>query len=80
MARFLKKSKEEIGISPDELIFRGEKKIDDVLLRVIDYDAGMDYFIRFANTVRTITPGKIKELFNTYFNTEDAFEVIAGAK
>jgi len=39
MARFLKKSKEEIGISPDELIFRGEKKIDDVLLRVIDYDA-----------------------------------------
>jgi magnesium transporter len=39
MARFLKKSKEEIGISPDDLLFRGEKKINEVLLRVIDFDA-----------------------------------------
>ncbi len=39
MARFIKKNKQEIGISPDELLFRGEKKIDQVLLRIIDYDA-----------------------------------------
>jgi magnesium transporter len=39
MARLIKKHKQEIGISPDELIFWGEKKIDQVLLRVIDYDA-----------------------------------------
>lgn len=39
MARFIKKSKEEIGTSPDELIFRGEKKINEVLLRIIDFDA-----------------------------------------
>jgi magnesium transporter len=39
MARLLKKSKTEIGISPDELLFRGEKKINEVLLRVIDFDS-----------------------------------------
>jgi len=39
MARFIKKRKEEIGLSPDRLLFRGEKKIDKVLLRVIDFDA-----------------------------------------
>ena len=39
MNRFIKKSKHEIGLSPDELIFRGEKKTDQVLLRIIDFDA-----------------------------------------
>ena len=39
MARFLKKQKKEIGLSPDELFFRGKKKLDEVLLRVIDFDA-----------------------------------------
>ena len=39
MARFLKKQKQEIGRSPDELLFHGERKIDNVLLRIIDFDA-----------------------------------------
>ncbi|SHJ06634.1 magnesium transporter [Arenibacter nanhaiticus] len=39
MARFIKKHKQEIGLSPDALYFRGKKKIDKVLLRVIDFDA-----------------------------------------
>jgi magnesium transporter len=39
MARFLKKHKREIGSSPDELKFHGEQKIDNVLLRVIDFNA-----------------------------------------
>ena len=39
MARFIKKKKQEIGISPDELIFRGKQKIDLVLLRIIDFDS-----------------------------------------
>ena len=38
MNRFLKKSKQEIGRSPDDLIFRGEKKVDQVTLRIIDFD------------------------------------------
>lgn len=39
MARFIKKHKHEIGLGPDDLKFRGEKKTDKVLLRVIDFDA-----------------------------------------
>ncbi len=38
MARFVKKQKQEIGLPPDEWYFRGNKKIDEVLLRVIDFD------------------------------------------
>ncbi len=37
MARYLKKNKNEIGLSPQELLFRGKKKIDKVLLRLIDF-------------------------------------------
>ena len=39
MARFLKSKREEIGLSPDALHFRGERKSDKVLLTVIDYDS-----------------------------------------
>ncbi|MGB5822201.1 MAG: magnesium/cobalt transporter CorA [Saonia sp.] len=39
MARFVKKRKEDIGLSPDDLSFRGEQKMDKVLLRIVDYDA-----------------------------------------
>ncbi|WP_297696302.1 magnesium/cobalt transporter CorA [uncultured Eudoraea sp.] len=39
MARFIKKKKHEIGLAPDELLFRGEKKSEEVTIRVIDFDA-----------------------------------------
>ncbi len=39
MTRFVKKKKQEIGLSPDDLILRGKQKRDSVLLRVIDFDA-----------------------------------------
>lgn len=38
MTRYLKKSKDEIGRSPQELIFRGNRKTDEVLLRSISFD------------------------------------------
>lgn len=38
MARFTTKHKQEIGLSPDEFVFRGLKKIETVLLRIIDFD------------------------------------------
>jgi len=44
MNRILKKRKKsEIGLSPDDLTFRGQKKTEDVLLRLIDFDP--DYLI-----------------------------------
>ena len=39
IGRFVRKSKDEIGRPPDELFYRGEKKIDEVLIRVIDFDS-----------------------------------------
>ncbi|MDA3844835.1 MAG: magnesium/cobalt transporter CorA [Candidatus Kapabacteria bacterium] len=38
MARIFKKHKHEIGLPPDELFFRGKQKIENVLLRVIEYN------------------------------------------
>lgn len=39
MRRFIKKNIQEIGLAPDELIFRGEQKVEKVLLRIIDFDS-----------------------------------------
>jgi predicted Zn-dependent peptidase len=61
-------------------MFDGPFSQAEAIRGVIDYNAGADYFTRFADTVRTITTGKIKELFKTYFNIDDAFEIIAGVK
>lgn len=38
MSRFINKLKHEIGLPPDELMFIGKKKIDNILLRLIDFD------------------------------------------
>lgn len=38
MARFVNKKKEHIGLSPDDISFRGEKKMDEVVLRLVDFD------------------------------------------
>lgn len=39
MARYLKTKKEHLGISPYEIHFKGEKKSEEVILEVIDYDS-----------------------------------------
>lgn len=39
MARFTEKGKDEIGRAPDELFFRGEKKIENIKLTIIDFDS-----------------------------------------
>jgi len=39
MTRSIIKNKNEIGLPPDELVFRGQKKTDKVLLRIIDFDS-----------------------------------------
>lgn len=46
MARFLKTKKEHIGLSPYEIHFKGEKKSEEVILEVIDYDSeNLDEFV-----------------------------------
>lgn len=80
-------------VSPDELqivrnhllgeiarMFDGPFSSAEAVRGIIDYDADHDYYSKLVSTVETITPDKIKELFVTYFNPEEAIEVIAGAK
>jgi magnesium transporter len=38
MARFFKKREETKGLSPGSLVFVGNKKVDNIRIRVIDYD------------------------------------------
>jgi len=38
MARFFKKREEIKGLAPGSLVFIGNKKVENVRLRVIDYD------------------------------------------
>jgi magnesium transporter len=46
MARYLKTKKEHLGLSPYEIHFKGEKKSEEVVLEVIDYDSeNLDEFI-----------------------------------
>ena len=61
-------------------MFDGPFAVAETIRGVIDYDAGHDYYTRLAETVNSINPGKIKELFNTYFNPDNAYEIIAGAQ
>lgn len=39
MTSFIRKHKKEIGLAPDDLIFRGEKKANQIAIKVIDFDA-----------------------------------------
>lgn len=38
MSRYISKKKEEIGLSPYALVFRGEKKTQQIVLRAMDFD------------------------------------------
>ncbi|MFC1527197.1 magnesium/cobalt transporter CorA [Candidatus Neomarinimicrobiota bacterium] len=68
MSRFIKKHKKEIGVSPDELLFRGEKKIDEVLLRIIDFDAN-NLDENAVNTVSDVIKYQEKDSV-TWFNVD----------
>ncbi len=54
MARFTKKKKDEIGRAPDELFFRGEKKVDSVRLRIIDFGSEHCEEINISKTKESI--------------------------
>ena len=36
--RFVTKKKTDIGLSPDDISFRGQQKMEKILMRMIDYD------------------------------------------
>jgi len=68
MARYLKKSKHEIGLSPQELVFRGSRKIDEIGLRIIDFDES-NVEEKSIKSVQEIVPYSKKESV-TWFNID----------
>ncbi len=53
MSRFTKKKKEDIGLSPYALVFRGQKKTEKIRLHILDFD---------QNDVREFDVKSIKQL------------------
>lgn len=57
LARFVKKGRAEIGLAPDDFLFRGHRKLESVFLRVIDYD---------SNNLEESAINKVKEVLKYY--------------
>jgi magnesium transporter len=68
MSKFIKKHKHEIGVSPDELLFIGKKKIDNILLRVIDFDTTNMEEVRL-DKVKDVLKYQAKDTV-TWFNVD----------
>lgn len=58
MTRVFKKKKEDIGLSPYALIFRGQKKIDKVVVNA------MDYSLNSVNEFEVVSADQFNELKN----------------
>ncbi|WP_215224876.1 magnesium/cobalt transporter CorA [Echinicola shivajiensis] len=72
--KFIKKQKEEIGISPDELLFRGIRKSDKVHLRIIDYDAEKLTEKSIENIAETLSFAKTKTV--TWLNIDGLHDAL----
>lgn len=70
--RFVKKRKEDIGLSPDDIVFRGERKMDKVVLRMVDYN-GDELKEEVFEKVETVLQHK-KNPTVTWFNIDGLHE------
>jgi magnesium transporter len=73
MARLIKKHRNEIGLSPFELIFRGEQKVDQVQLRVINYSNEILTELELKS-VEEVIPF-ITNDFNSWFNVDGLHDI-----
>ncbi|MEI8086546.1 MAG: magnesium/cobalt transporter CorA [Paludibacter sp.] len=62
MSRFTKKNKEHIGLSPYALVFRGQKKTEKVLLRVMDFNLEDVSEVELKSTKEIVTFKNSKNL------------------
>jgi magnesium transporter len=68
MSRYIKKKKEEIGLSPYALVFRGQKKTEKILLRAIDFDLDGVTELELKSTEELLALKKSKKL--TWLNID----------
>jgi len=68
MSRFIKKKKEEIGLSPYALVFRGLKKTEKVWLNAFDYNAETfrEYVITTPEQLAELKHSKLTSWLNVY--------------
>jgi magnesium transporter len=66
MAQYLKKAKSEIGLSPTELVFRGQKKVDQIQMGIIDFDENI-VEEKTLHSIKEITPYAQRKTV-TWFN------------
>jgi magnesium transporter len=66
MSRYLKTFKDEIGLSPQELVFRGQRKVDEVLLRIMDFNESKveEKFIKSATDLQEYLNNESVTWFN----------------
>lgn len=58
--------------------FDGPLALSAAYKGILDYNLDYDYFYKIINEVKNITPKKILETANKYFNEETLYEVIVG--
>jgi magnesium transporter len=65
MSRFIKKKKEDIGLSPYALVFRGLKKMDKIFLSVMNFDLDQvrEYEIKSDDQLLELKNNKNVSLF-----------------
>jgi len=59
-------------------MFDGPFSIADSFRSVLDFGLSFDYYHRMAETIKSVTPGEITRLANTYCKPEDMYEIKAG--
>ena len=62
MSRYIEKKKEDIGLSPFALVFRGQKKTDKIVLRAMDFDLDDVSEVEVSTTEDLLALKKSKKL------------------
>lgn len=60
-------------------LFDGPFNSVDSFLSVSNFGYGIEYFQTLEDKIRSITPNEIKLLAETYYNTEEMHEIVAGS-
>ena len=68
MSRYIEKKKEDIGLSPFALVFRGQKKTDKIVLRAMDFDLEDVIELEVSSTHELFALKKSKKL--TWLNVD----------
>jgi predicted Zn-dependent peptidase len=58
----------------------GPFAIGDRLKGIVGYGLGYEYYERYVETIRTITPEQLRDLANKYLKKEDLIELVVGGR